>query len=57
MILAITLGAARLGETIVHADAAARGDPLHVAVEHFSAALILVEAEMAEVVQQSTRLR
>src|SRR5262249_44447951 len=60
VVLAVTLGAAGLREPVVHADAAARADPLHVAVEHFSAdfaAIVFVEAELSEVVEHTSRLR
>src|SRR5262249_39331072 len=60
VILAITLGAAGLREAIVHTNAAARGNPLHVAVEHLSAGapvIVLVEAEMAEVIEHAAGLR
>ena len=57
MVLAVALGAAGLREPVIHADAAARGDPLHMAVEHFSAALVFIEAEVTEVVQQPSGLR
>ena len=55
MILAVALGAARLGEPVVHVDAVSRGDPLHHAVEHLFAVLGLVEPEVPEVVEQAER--
>src|SRR6266542_5876122 len=60
MILPVALGAAGLREAVVHADAATRRDPLHVAVEYLSAdcaAVVFVEAEVAEVVEQTSGLR
>src|SRR5947199_10779600 len=41
----------------MHSDTAARGNPLHMAVEYFATALVLVESEVTEVVQHPTRLR
>src|SRR2546423_1566971 len=57
VILAITLGAAGLREPVVQVDAVARRDPLHVTVEYPASALVLVEAEVTEVVQETTGLR
>ena len=57
MVLAVALGTAGLREAVVHVDAVARGDPLHVAVEGLPAAFGLVEPEVPEVVQHAARLR
>src|SRR5260221_82984 len=57
MVLPVALGAAGLREPVIHADSAAGGDPLHEAVEYLSAALVFIESEMTEVVQESSRLR
>ena len=57
MVLAVALGAAGLREAIVHVDAVARRDPLHVAVERLLAVLGFVEPEMPEVVEKAPGLR
>ncbi len=57
VVLAIALGAVGLREPVVEVDATARRNPLHQAVEHLLAVFRLVEAEVAEVVQEAAGLR
>jgi hypothetical protein len=57
VILAVAFRAPGLRPAVVHVDAVAARDPLHQAVEDFPARLVLVEAEVAEVVEQASRLR
>ena len=57
MVLAVAFGASRLRPAVVHADAIARGDPLHHAVEHRLSVFGLIKTEITEVVQETPRLR
>ena len=57
MVLAVAFGASRLRPAVVHADAIARGDPLHHAVEHRLSVFGLIKTEITEVVQEAPRLR
>jgi len=60
VVLAVSLGATGLRETVVHADAATRRNPLHVAVEYLSAdspLIVFVKAKFSKVIEHTPGLR
>src|SRR5258708_38833964 len=57
VVLSVALGATRLREAIIHAQAVAGANPLEHSVENDPAIFSLVEGEMREVIERASGLR